>query len=249
MKGNHSGESVDASVIRLFAQQQFQDVFDLVPPPLRHGDFRFHQADLDRVGVDSAHHRDDLLRVGKAIELNVEIKKRDLVARLIGHRGRRALVTSYRQTGKAQLRRTPAHHPARNFREVLARKQRFQERSRLLGVDDRKRSGIVLMGCEASTETLRAVRSGGPLKADVVHFPDAIGRVAIETAFNHLSGKPVPEREPVRVEIICQEIDAAAGDLGETAPGPMLPLMIVAGLIVVLLVRRWQTGRTGPPRR
>ncbi len=104
------------------------------------------------------------------------------------------------------------------------------------------RSDIVLMGCDASTETLRIVRSGGPLKADVVHFPDIIGRVALKTAFNHLSGRPVPERVPVRVEIVYHKMDAA-GSLSKTASGRMLPLMIVAALIVLLLVRRWRTGR------
>jgi len=104
------------------------------------------------------------------------------------------------------------------------------------------RSDIVLMGCEASTETLRTVRCGGALKADVVHFPEIIGHVAIETAFNYLSGRPVPERVPVRVELVVHKADAAAGSLSKTTSGPTLPLMIVAALIVLLLVRRWQTG-------
>ena len=111
-----------------------------------------------------------------------------------------------------------------------------------------KRSDVVLMGCEASPETLRIVRSGGPLKADVVHFPDIVGRIALETAANHLSGGPAPERVPVRVEIVCYRTDAA-GSPSKIASGHVLPLIIVVALIVLLLVRRWQTGRVGDRKR
>jgi ribose transport system substrate-binding protein len=61
------------------------------------------------------------------------------------------------------------------------------------------RTDIVVIGYDATEEAQRAIRSGGPLKADVVQYPDRIGRTAIEMIARHLAGETVPRVVPIEV--------------------------------------------------
>ena len=61
------------------------------------------------------------------------------------------------------------------------------------------RTDIVVIGYDATEEAQQAIRSGGPLKADVVQYPDRIGRTAIEMIARHLAGEDVPAVVPIEV--------------------------------------------------
>ena len=61
------------------------------------------------------------------------------------------------------------------------------------------RKDVVVIGYDATEEAQRAIASGGPLKADVVQYPDRIGRTAIEMIARHLRGEQVPAVVPIEV--------------------------------------------------
>jgi ABC-type sugar transport system substrate-binding protein len=71
------------------------------------------------------------------------------------------------------------------------------------------RKDVVIVGFDATPEAQRAIRSGGPLKADVVQDPSRIGRTAVEMVARHLAGEPVPP--VVAVEVGLFEKESAAG--------------------------------------
>jgi ribose transport system substrate-binding protein len=64
------------------------------------------------------------------------------------------------------------------------------------------RKDIAVVGYDATDEAQTAIRSGGPLKADVVQYPDKIGRMAIDVIARHLAGEAVPPLVSVEVGIV-----------------------------------------------
>ena len=71
------------------------------------------------------------------------------------------------------------------------------------------RQDVVIVGFDATPDAQRAIRSGGPLKADVIQNPAKIGRTALEMVARHLSGETVPP--VVAVEVALFEKDSSAG--------------------------------------
>jgi ribose transport system substrate-binding protein len=67
------------------------------------------------------------------------------------------------------------------------------------------RSDVVVVGYDATPEAQRAIREGGPLKADVIQHPRKIGRTVIEMVARHLAGEPVPATVAVEVGLVDQE--------------------------------------------
>jgi ABC-type sugar transport system substrate-binding protein len=63
------------------------------------------------------------------------------------------------------------------------------------------RKDISVVGYDASDEAQQAIRSGGPLKADVVQYPQQIGKAAIDVIADYLAGQPVPALKAVDVGI------------------------------------------------
>jgi ribose transport system substrate-binding protein len=67
------------------------------------------------------------------------------------------------------------------------------------------RKDVVVIGYDATPEAQRAIKSGGPLKADVIQYPKKIGRTAIEMVDRHLKGESVPPLVAVEVGLVDQE--------------------------------------------
>jgi ribose transport system substrate-binding protein len=67
------------------------------------------------------------------------------------------------------------------------------------------RKDVVVVGYDATPEARAAIRSGGPLKADVVQSPEEIGRKAVEMVARHLAGESVPPLVAVEVGLVDQE--------------------------------------------
>lgn len=63
------------------------------------------------------------------------------------------------------------------------------------------RKDIFVVGYDASDEAQAAIRKGGPLKADVIQYPQQIGHAAIDAIAAHLAGQPVPALKAVDVGI------------------------------------------------
>jgi ABC-type sugar transport system substrate-binding protein len=61
-----------------------------------------------------------------------------------------------------------------------------------------------VVGFDATPEARRAIRAGGPLKADVAQHPKVIGRKVVELVARHLAGEPVPPIVAVEVELVDQ---------------------------------------------
>jgi ribose transport system substrate-binding protein len=53
------------------------------------------------------------------------------------------------------------------------------------------RKDIIVVGYDATEEAQKAIRSGGPLKADVIQYPTQIGKIVMELVARHLAGEPV----------------------------------------------------------
>jgi ribose transport system substrate-binding protein len=67
------------------------------------------------------------------------------------------------------------------------------------------RKDIVIIGYDASPPARQAIRDGGPLKADVVQYPEKIGRMTMEMVARHLAGETVPALVPVEVGLVDQQ--------------------------------------------
>ncbi len=63
---------------------------------------------------------------------------------------------------------------------------------------------IVIIGYDATPEARAAIALGTALRADVVQFPDAIGRRTIEAVAAHLAGEKVDALIPIEVDIVDQ---------------------------------------------
>jgi ABC-type sugar transport system substrate-binding protein len=64
------------------------------------------------------------------------------------------------------------------------------------------RTDIAVVGYDATDEAQAAIRSGGPLKADVIQHPDRMGRTAIAVIARHLAGETVPALVSIDVGLI-----------------------------------------------
>jgi ribose transport system substrate-binding protein len=67
------------------------------------------------------------------------------------------------------------------------------------------RKDVVVVGFDATPDAQRAIRAGGPLKADVAQQPRKIGRTAIEMIARQLAGEKVPALVSVDVALVDQE--------------------------------------------
>ena len=64
------------------------------------------------------------------------------------------------------------------------------------------RKDIVVVGFDAGDEAQAAIKSGGPLKADVIQYPAKIGQTAIDLIAKVLAGEAVPSSVAVDVGIV-----------------------------------------------
>jgi ribose transport system substrate-binding protein len=67
------------------------------------------------------------------------------------------------------------------------------------------RTGIVVVGYDATDEAQEAIRRGSPLKADVIQHPRRIGETAIDVIARHLAGETVPPRVAIEVGIVTAQ--------------------------------------------
>jgi ribose transport system substrate-binding protein len=64
------------------------------------------------------------------------------------------------------------------------------------------RTDVVVVGYDATPEAREAIRSGGPLKADVMQDPKTIGRTVMALVARHLAGERVDPRVAVKVSVV-----------------------------------------------
>ncbi len=67
------------------------------------------------------------------------------------------------------------------------------------------RQDVFIVGYDATPEAKQAIRKGGPLKADVIQYPETIGKVTIETVVSFLEGHTVPLEVPIDTGIVDKE--------------------------------------------
>ena len=72
------------------------------------------------------------------------------------------------------------------------------------------KSGIVIVGFDATTEAQSNIREGTGLLADAIQYPEVIGRRTIEAVAQHLKGEPVPRSIPIAVGLVTRDSLAAA---------------------------------------
>lgn len=73
------------------------------------------------------------------------------------------------------------------------------------------REDIVIIGYDATEEARKEILAGSPLKADVVQYPQDIGRLTIEAVVTYLNAGDVPTTIPVPVGIVDREALQAGG--------------------------------------
>lgn len=71
------------------------------------------------------------------------------------------------------------------------------------------RSGILVVGFDATPEAQAAIREGSPLLADAIQYPVTIGRRTVEAIAEHLRGQAVPRVIPIPVGIVDRDSLAA----------------------------------------
>ena len=76
-----------------------------------------------------------------------------------------------------------------------------------LGRDD-----VVVVAYDAIPEARRAIRSGSPLRADVVQHPRDMGAQVIRAVADHLQGRPVEPLQAVPVSLVTRD------DLEDASP-------------------------------
>lgn len=69
-------------------------------------------------------------------------------------------------------------------------------------VEAAHRTDIAIVGYDASDEAREAIKSGGPLKAEVVQSPRTIGTTAIDLISQYLAGQPVPPLVQIPVSLV-----------------------------------------------
>jgi ribose transport system substrate-binding protein len=79
-------------------------------------------------------------------------------------------------------------------------------------LDAAGREDIVIVGFDATEEAQKAIRTGGPLKADVMQYPTKLGTTAIDVIAKHLAGEQVPAAVPIEVNVVTAATLAGAAD-------------------------------------
>jgi ABC-type sugar transport system substrate-binding protein len=72
----------------------------------------------------------------------------------------------------------------------------------LQAVTQAGRDNVVIIGYDATPEARDAIKAGGPLKADVIQYPEVIGLLTARTVARYLAGERVPPSVPVAVGMI-----------------------------------------------
>ena len=65
-----------------------------------------------------------------------------------------------------------------------------------------KRTDIVIVGFDATSEAQETIRHGGPLKADIAQHPLQIGRTAIDQIARYFAGESLPPTVAVEVSVV-----------------------------------------------
>jgi len=84
----------------------------------------------------------------------------------------------------------------------------------LSAVEQAKRTGIVIVGYDATPEARKTILRGTQLKADVIQYPREIARLTIEAVVRFLNGEQVPKEIPVPVGIWDAEAAAKEKSAG-----------------------------------
>lgn len=72
------------------------------------------------------------------------------------------------------------------------------------------KTGVVIVGFDATPEAQAAIREGNGLLADAIQYPEVIGRRVIEAVARHLKGETVPRSIPIAVGLVTRDSLAAA---------------------------------------
>ncbi len=64
------------------------------------------------------------------------------------------------------------------------------------------RKGLVIIGYDATPPAIKAILEDSPLKADVIQYPEKIGRATIDAIDKYFHGESVPKVIPVDVGIV-----------------------------------------------
>ena len=67
------------------------------------------------------------------------------------------------------------------------------------------KTGIVIVGFDATPEAQAAIREATGLLADAIQYPEIIGRRTIEAVARHLKGDPVPRLIPIAVGLVTRD--------------------------------------------
>lgn len=84
------------------------------------------------------------------------------------------------------------------------------------------KSGIVIVGFDATPEAQAAIREDSPLLADAIQYPEVIGRRTVEAIAARLRGEAVPRLIPIPVGIVDRD-SLAAGPAAAAAPATKAP--------------------------
>jgi ribose transport system substrate-binding protein len=71
------------------------------------------------------------------------------------------------------------------------------------------RTGVVIVGFDATPEAQAAIREGTGLLADAIQYPEVIGRRTIEVVARRLKGETVPHSIPIAVGLVTRDSLAA----------------------------------------
>jgi ribose transport system substrate-binding protein len=78
-----------------------------------------------------------------------------------------------------------------------------------------KRSGVVIVGYDATPPAVDAIRRGSALKADVIQHPHLIGVTTVQNIAAYFTGETIPKIVPVEVGIVDQQTLAKAENTPE----------------------------------
>jgi ribose transport system substrate-binding protein len=81
------------------------------------------------------------------------------------------------------------------------------------------RTGIVIVGFDATPEAQAAIREGSPLLADAIQYPVTIGRRTVEAISEYVHGEAVPRMIPIPVGIVDRDSLEAASRAAPAANG------------------------------
>jgi ribose transport system substrate-binding protein len=79
------------------------------------------------------------------------------------------------------------------------------------------KTGIVIVGFDATPEAQAAIREATGLLADAIQYPEVIGRRTIEAVARHLKGELVPRLIPIAVGLVTRD------SLGAVPAAPAAP--------------------------